>query len=820
APAAPSPLANYVTVTPHFGAPIFNLAVNIISSRTAAWVDPDFTNSPGVQSSTYAVAPNPNPQAQDAPFSLTDFASQLQSAIPDVYVATGDAVTEFDPASAGTLWLVNFGNAAGPDITWQFNWSLPTYFALPPLCTALLGGPVDVTPYQSGQPMKGPDVSQNFQAVDLDDWMRTFLGAVDLFLSPAYASGAYPIDPDDVNKVIAGKEAIAEAMSAGLEIVLTSQQGQGNIADAIAAMKQAMLAQLSQAYSIDTLVQAPVTVTSPVSDPSSAPRLSGKLLVTPGSQNLGSTPDSYSFSTAKVSLVNPNPPAVPAPAATFLFSVKNPAANKDVSLSVQFEATDIEIPDPQAAFDGYEGSYWLKLVSPGTSVQSAAGSIDIPVPLRSYPSPVLLASQTAIQTVADPQAPTDLIGWNLQFIYNHDDAEQDMPLAVITFNPADTNNGAPPAPVNPLTQRIFQALARFIAVFPQLQQDLTLLKQAPPASNDVAKYAVQAFAKLAEGVADAFQMDMALAVESGLTEIVYAYTFEKNSSGGTLQTLTVTTVDPETGAPITLTSPIWPAIVAFPNGVAQQLQAQQVPPNQMQYTYQGSIPADLAFEQQLYFNVAAPSNPAPMAPPGMPNAQVFSFGNQNVFLEQSGRAGISVTRNLNLVGTPTNPDFVYQTPLTSFSNVAVPFIYATGDISIGSGNPATPGLVAQALGAFLQKLLTSQNTWQDGDTIDIRIAASYSYSLAAGTTQDTPQLGALVPITFVPDYSFNPNTDWQPASGSFVTQLDQIVGNWYSTNQPVVSNGYYVFDLTVYAAAGDFQPLIRATSLRYQLLSS
>jgi len=223
--------------------------------------------------------------------------------------------------------------------------------------------------------------------------------------------------------------------------------------DAVEAMQQAMLTQLGSAYTIDTLVQVPVTVSNASSTMEA--RLAGKLqLQANGVQSdPTSIPDAYSFSTAKVEL--PTSSSGAAETATFLFSVKSPAAHKSATLPLEYVITDLELPSASASIGDYQGSNWLKFVLQLENTQTQIGQVQIPIPLRSYPSPVLLVSQTAEQTVAEPQTAADLLGWNLDYIYQHTDAEQDTPTVVVKFNPPSGSNAMSGATnPNAVTQQI------------------------------------------------------------------------------------------------------------------------------------------------------------------------------------------------------------------------------------------------------------------------------------------------------------------------------------------------------------------------------
>jgi hypothetical protein len=850
-PAAPSPLANTAPITPSFAAPVFQISVNIISGRNTNWVDPDFTLATSVFQSTYSVTPNPNPQpVQDTTptYSLTNFANQLEASISGLKVASGDSVSEFDPASAATIWGVNFGSSAGPQLNYLFDGKNTQYFALPPLSTTPMGGPVPINPYKSGSGLDtSKHTTQTFQSVDLDAWMQTFLTTVDLFLTPAYASGAYAIDPADTLTVIGTKTPLAQYLSARMDYVLTNQKtppnggpALGSVSDAAYAMNQAMLTQLDSAYTVDTLVQVPVTVSN--ASLSMEALLSGNLqlpadqaTVAPGTGASTTIPSSYSFSTATVDLPTNSSSGV-SETATFLFSVKSPSANKSASLNLEYVVNQLELPQGSQTLGGYENSNWLKFVVPIDNKQSQIGKVDIPIPLRAYPSPVLLASQSAVPSNSTPAQATDLLGWNMDFIYQHDDAEQDTPTVVITFNPPSGKSAAAGATANSVTEKVFEKLANFMAAYPLLKNDLALLPTAPPPTDAKALNAVKALAILAGDVATALQPSAAAFLEGSLKTLTYAYQFQKESDGTNLTTLVVTSVDPATGVPKENPTQLWPVIYEYSsnttNGMQLTLPATPPPPHakRVTYTYAEIIPADAQFPQQFFFGLPwgqLPSSTTWNPPPGvtLPNAQIFQFVDQNILSLQSGRAGVSIARNLALVGTPkdpnpTNPAFVYETPLTSFTGAAVPYNFAPNSIPI----PGTS--LAQALGTFLEALFTTQNTWGADETVNVRMAAAYSYAVATTTPQvgQTQQLGGLVPILLVPNYPFYPSTqattpDWDAAdSTSFVSQLQTVVDAWSNTNSPAVSTGAtYIFDLTVYADTGDLQPIIRAATLTYTI---
>jgi LysM repeat protein len=821
----PSP-SNSVQIAPSFGSATFQIAVNVIETRNAALVDPDFAGAPTVQSATVALVPEPDPSSTATTLSLTDFAAKLETAIPGLHVATGDPAAEDDPVSATAIWGVNLGSTAGPAITYKFNPGDVAYFALPPLSTALFSGDnVPIIPYVTGQdpPFTGPSQPQSFRGVDLDLWLSGFLTAVDLFLTPAYAVPAYALSPTSTLAVVTAKQQLAKLISAGVKPVLEGETGFPSLA--AEALCQSMLNQLSTAYTVSTLVQVPVGVTSQSSDVNVAPRLSGKvgeLANGPPTQ----LPQAYSFSTAKVPLTNGGS------AATFLFSVKAPASDRQVNLNLEYAVTELEMPDPAETKDDYQGSYWLKFVRPIATTDSSMTGLEIPVPLRAYPGPVTLAQQSGIQSVDPPKAATDLLPWDFSFVYQHDDAEQDTPVVEVAFNtvPSDGASLVGDGPDAAVVTAVFEQLAQFTSAYPGLKNDLAVLAAlGPGATSPNQKAAVDAFSWLVTKVADAFKPKPTEEPDAAFQPVglTLSYQLQKEQANGVLTDLVITWLPPKGTNPPA--SPLWPSQVfaTYPSGTPeQQLTLVGTTSTQATFAYPKSaaIPADAQLAQRFVFPwpgaTGCTGGPAPTPPPALTAPQTFQFQCVNVLSEQSARAGVSILRNLELVYLKTtNPAFVYRTPVTSFTSSAIPTVTAPQQDAIAIGSGSSPTGVAEALGKFLEQLLTSQNSWAPTDTLNMRFAGGYSYPVAT-TAGET--LSPVVPIFLVASVDFNPTSDWDWTNpNSFVSQAQAVVTDWWQTSHlpPSVPSAAIVFDMTVYGGTASPQPLIHAATLSYSLAS-
>lgn len=798
----PSPPGNGCTIAPKVADPVFQVSTTLVTGRDPRLVDPDFAGVPSVVTASSSVPPEPDPDGTGAkdPYTLVHFATALQAAIPGLHVAIGDPVAEGDPASLSTVWAVNLAATCGPTIGWQFQPAETEYFALPPVSRSLVGGQVDAPIYLSGQDPPYKTQTQNFQAVDLDAWLNTFAVAVDLFLSPAYAVPAYALSPADVLGIVAAKKTLAGALSKRVENVF--KDGGGSLDDAQAAMCQALLAQLGAVTTVSTLVQVPVDVTSPTTDLLAAPLLSGK--VVPATDDAAAA-SPFTFSTAKVPLTSKTSNA------TVLFSAKSPAAQSEASLDLQYCVTELEVPDPSSTIGDYEGSSWLKFVLPVDPSWSALPGLTIPVPLRSYPSPVTLVSQDAAQSVPAPASAADLLPWDLTFVYQHDDAMQDTPLVEVTFNAKGGPTAFAGVPSDPRTDAIFQGLAKFIAVWPALQNDLALLPSvAPGTPGGAATPAVKAFAQLVEGVAAAFSLE---GLGSDFVPPTETYYFRLQRTApqkpSTQGTLTVTSVDPATGEPRENPTVLWPMVFVDEDPLTLLSTSNTA----AEYQYPANFPFDRPVAQRFAFtwDAGKPLPPAPSPPGGVTLVapQTFQFAWTNTLLRQNARAGVSIWRNVSLVADKTTaPDFVYQTPIAAFAGNAAPSVVGATPIRLtGSG-------VADALGTFLSQLFAPEAPWPTESTVTIRLAGGYSYSLAE-TGSD--ELDATVPIFLVASYDFDPTADYKVAPGSFVCQVESAIDDWATANKPDNFGAYYAFDLTVLASGGALQPAIHATTLRYAI---
>ncbi len=339
-PPAPTPCAMpFVPQIPPAGATgdaqiVFPVEVVATVSRAPGLVHPDFAGSDAVVRDATVLGPRIG-DPSDTKLTLDAFAARFEQAFESerLKCAVAAGATSAAPGTTAPIWAVNFGPKGISSVA--VDASRPTFYALPPLSTQPQAGELTFPSYASGSGL-GPDITQRFADVDLDGWMRQFLDAVDLFLTPSFAvpafrgptgpaggrgaavaapaaaaegpigiASAVPVDgltddpaapgprptgvtangPADYERVVDAKEKIAEALSKRVWPIVhapgaTASYGWSAAQD---ALRQQMLVRLSDAYDVSAVVQLPVDVTSPMFTPAGTtgdhpPRLSGQVV--------------------------------------------------------------------------------------------------------------------------------------------------------------------------------------------------------------------------------------------------------------------------------------------------------------------------------------------------------------------------------------------------------------------------------------------------------------------------------------------------------------------------------------------------------------
>jgi hypothetical protein len=463
----PAPTVLDQAIAADFPCVVFEAGASIFIARTGN-IDPLFASEAAVSEAIQPLRPRYRQPAEqiDGPSvpTLDEFRQNFESAFQNkVWLALGQ-----DDTGSQSLRAVQLQNdSVQYEVQTEAN-----FFALPPLSTIPFSAPaVAIQPYASG--VLGAPMKQSFRGIDLDVWGRGFLRDMDLALSPKFAAIAGQLDAASYQKIVDAKQLLSEAIAADAVLVVDSPSGvTPDQTAAQAALRERLQVLLSDAYSIDTIVQVPVTVTYPAG---AAP---AQVTIAAMSDSTLPVPATFSEATLELS------PLQTAAHMTFFFESAGETQADHVSVSLKFQATSVRFGDSVA-----NQVRFLK-------GRPARGDIalQIPVPVRAFPTPPVLGTQSITQDPKDTPAFIDLRSYHYTFSYTFLQAAQDRVTDATTFNLATPLAGDGGSTVD-ASQDLPLALAQWAAIAEGLKRDL--------AAGDpgTAALAVSVFASLATRIA-------------------------------------------------------------------------------------------------------------------------------------------------------------------------------------------------------------------------------------------------------------------------------------------------------------------------------
>ena len=551
----------------------------------------------------------------------------------------------------------------------------------------------------------------------------------------------------------------------------------------------------------------------------------------------------FALSVAKTPLASGGAPV------TFLFSTKEDAEFKKLFLNMNYSVNELEYDIQPGIQDisSYQASSWLTFILPFTSGSTGGGNInvdigqvEIPIPDRFFPLPPTLVSQSA--EAANPGAttvePNKL--WYYTMTYERQDAAQDTDYLSVTFNvPPSSGTLATASPEDDsqtqLFTDLFNALAEFNSIYPALKNDLAILLQLQPGqTNDVASNAINIFQQLVTKVAKAwlaYSLPQKTAPTTSLMEqagtpaqpinLTYNYELEvtvdvADTNDIYLSTLLLKSLSTPAGLPI-----LWPQI---------SVQTTDLNGNVVECVLQNTPPQVGATESVYYYPAPGDNNYKPVLAFG-PVQHTLQFGSNqtgpqglDVAFIENASGGVYIKRNENLVSTgPTNTDFVYQTAVVRFTNVATPLIQNYNSIPINYESD-----LEDSLNDLFTRLFSADTAKQ---THYIRLACRYGYQLVAPSNSNSPgtsqPITSYLPVLFISKQPYTPQETGDDTDNPLVQNIWQFIQAW-AKNRPISSQGgSYVFDLSIYstldtmsngnAAQSTIQPLLELKYLSYSL---
>jgi len=817
---------------------IYELVTEFTILRTAH-TSPDFANVPAVTSVTSIIQPITQVSCtsdSSTSAALTYFAIGFETTfagtpVPGSYMKIASGVDSGNVSTSGNnqkVWVVRFDETGKCGINVAFNQQegepLVYYYSPAPLSTSLLTlNNVPLSPYETGQPFQYNPISpeKNFSAVDMDQWALVSLQAIDNFLSPQFSVPAFLVDNgESLQAVLDAKKNLATFISNSVTNILNQPLTEAQIANAVDVFNQQLLISLSNAYNISTIIQHPLTVESmytgsnvaPCNTEPVNPRLYCSMYgidpkpvgsIGADSETLS---NQYSFTNSKIPLGNGTSWI------NYCLYVKDAAQVESFQFSqINFVLSNIEhqienVPN----VEGYQASTWLAFVIPlASDTFNSGGTVDIPVPLRAYPVPPSVTSQTADYDQENINGKSTTIEtalqWGFTFAYSQQEATQDIIDAQVTFNTSIKKNNLR-SMAGTTTISLPDALAQFITLLPEITSDfinyVALVTPADVIANNAkaqnAKSAITSLGTLAGLLATGW---------STWQEYQQQLTSSENSSAAFNYTIaeTESTVGDPT-SPVTLT-------VTGNSGNYAGMSTPMI-------SIQGYTTVLFKGENNVvaYQFKDAKGNYLSYAERQKVNTRSFELDTLNLMQYQEGWAGLQITRNLNLVPEfQTNSKFLYQTPLVRFYTPLAPLLTANAMIDISAintnGQPEVNYLAVQ-----LQNLFKAIfGTYTMGNPT-IRLEVLYSYNLNGIALWNQIDLPVFLVLPFVLNLSTDLNIGNGPPyctaiPASFICMASNTLLGWFNEVNPNRQNGQFTFKLIIYSASDNTTPLITLTDL-------
>ncbi|HEY2117103.1 MAG TPA: hypothetical protein VGJ51_18535 [Candidatus Angelobacter sp.] len=701
-----------------------------------------------------------------------------------------------------TFWAMRWSAENGISVELDFSESSPAdslvYFALRPLSTKLMSGPVQIA--------GSPGTTRNFSNVDIDAWAYQFLQAFDAFLAPELATAIailderYRTSPSYYRDLMSCKEKLSKIVPFGILPVFADQGELGDIQTAQKRLQQEMLVSLSSAFTVSTILQARAEVkvigkAEVGSPPPPPPRLYGS--VGPNVSNsppAGSSPSAlsqYTISPGELDLKTGEQWL------TSLVTVAQPSEHAELQLPLAYELSYVQ-HDFKPPEMGYTPSSWLKFVLPGVPPLSMTISpcAQIPVPLIFFPDTPSLISQTA--TAANPVSPSggspqsiaeeiaEALEWNYTVELVHNWALQDELYFDVTFNQtmSDPKGFRAFAGSRRSVENLFAALANFQLEYPQLVPQISsIVKEAYPGSEGsstspgTAQEVIQQFLSLAQSVEETwpdYRLSSSLTRTPSPELIIEHYFIQIDSLDKGKMTLFGRS--DSGGSPSQ-----WPEVI---------VQGQVWNPNGSSASKWHDSTGQTWLEVTHTFSGV--SNPSTFF-----RQITLVWVNLDIRLRQTAILSSWVKRNANLVADrPTRKEFIYQTETVQFADPVIPLIQRD------QLQPLQPDVT---LARTLEQIFSPLALVGQGLDSYMRVALNYEYQLAAAPVPGLGVLGSM-PVLLadgIPMGSSSP----VPA---IAAEIAQETATWYKNVQPQTTGAVLTLNLALFGTVrGQQLPLVQ-----------
>ncbi|MEK4348812.1 hypothetical protein [Paenibacillus sp. FSL P4-0184] len=789
---------------------IYELKVLLFIERPIDLVDINFKDEDTVRAAVSEIRPmikeNNLVDSDPKMRSLKKFARNFEMVFNmdayDLKVAMGRTRFGSTGTDADKLWAVRVAKPGitdhDPDATCGDKKGLrytvgayPIFFAPKLMSKSKISRLVSIPEFDGATGTLGIYRNQLIGPIDMDNWARLYLSAIENLLSASMGCKVYEKDPPMYRSILSLKEQLAKIIPETLDPILEPTESERiNVpmeklkADAAEKLKQHLLIKLTNAYDIETIVSFPVSVPwSPCTDSQAQlPQLYGGIKVQKNTKPLrneeqGGTESAYQTSNSKVLLEKGDS------ALSFTFDAKCAECQSSVTVDLAYEIQHIEheigsLPN----IDGYKASSWLSFIHPLEQVEIAQG-VTVPIPLRFYPDePKMIRHEgvsmlQGLNTTSEETTVQTAVKWRYGFEFEREYASQDILECQVMFN--QKSNAA-----FMKVEDFYDKLTRCVQVYKKMEE---VLKQ-DNIDEELLLKIVSSFMTLAIPVASSWKEwyehgnRRAMSVISD-TEYRFRILQAQCDYNGEKQLLNM------------ILSPV--SVPVELKDLAPKLQIEGCTLEKIadnSYVYRLDNPGG----GMKYLSWTD----------GMEKTKrIIQFDDLHLAYLQDAWAGLMVIRNAELVpGRTTNENFVYRTPVIRFPMKLTPQLDIYPTIHIAAIGAAGGQLVRRSLDEHLTALFTSlygeMNTGSKIDKSIIKVKPRYQQKLIGNLRFGTLPISLILPS----DYQL-------PVDDDFIKILGGNIRDWYNQVEPF-KDGVYQFELTLYTSVDDAKaPLVRLRNL-------
>ena len=464
-----------------------------------------------------------------------------------------------------------------------------------------------------------------------------------------------------------------------------------------------------------------------------------------------------------------------------------------LDLDLVYNGTHIEhqISRPEGV-EGYVASTWLSFVirDEDWPLEQPLGTATVPMPLRSFPLPPTMNTQTP---VVDADAPdlAKLTKWAYDFTYAlpvH--FPHDRVLCDVNFNIADID--AALAAQGDLLNA-FKELAQFITVFPRVNQDLVQFLGKVDAttasgSEDVknAGVALETTIGMVRKITDKAKESGGLVMEArrlpqlGDPALKYSFYIQECSVKAE--------GDPRDGALLVT------LVGKRPNGIGMPW-VQVGDPAYRAERYHGKDCSNNTcndIDQFCFVYVDEDSNYL-SAEKGQTIAdRIVKLPELDLFQRQNAQATTKIKRNVELVpGRASAEPFIYTTSDVTFANALQPTVDSSHKYDIAA--LGSSGSVKRSLFEQLKNLFNNLLQFNEQPTLTMQVEVTYDYVLSA-TLPAVPLPILMQPPMVVAVKGTAPNST---PLDEVLTAWSDSIRHWFQTMLPLGTSGQLHFNLTL-----------------------